>query len=92
MRAHMQPQSERLARGPLHDERARIDPIVYLAEGRSRQARAMAAAIDAGSRVLRAGLSELAALIRRQLLEPLARRCAAATSRSPWTVCWPIRA
>jgi uncharacterized protein YjiS (DUF1127 family) len=74
MRAHTQPQSERLARGPLHDERARIDPIVYLAEGRSRQARAMAAAIDAGSRVLRARLSGLAALIRRQLLEPLARR------------------
>jgi uncharacterized protein YjiS (DUF1127 family) len=74
MRAHMQPRSERLARGPLHDERAQIDPIVYLAEGRSRQARAMAAAIDAGSRVLRVRLSGLAALIRRQLLEPLARR------------------
>jgi uncharacterized protein YjiS (DUF1127 family) len=74
MRAHMQPQSERLARGPLHDERARIDPIVYVAEARQHQARAMAEAIGAGSRALRAGLAGLAGLVRRQLLEPIARR------------------
>jgi uncharacterized protein YjiS (DUF1127 family) len=74
MRAQMQLQSERLAREPIDDGRARIDPIVYLAEGRRRQARAMAEAIDAGSRVLRAGLAGLAGLVRRRLLEPLARR------------------
>jgi uncharacterized protein YjiS (DUF1127 family) len=72
MRAQMQVQSERLARGPVHE--ARIDPIVYLAEGRRRQARAMAEAIGAGRRALRWGLTALAALVRRHLLAPLARR------------------
>jgi uncharacterized protein YjiS (DUF1127 family) len=71
MRAQMQVQSERLARGPVHE--ARIDPIVYLAEGRRRQAQAMADAIGAGSRARRRGLSGLAALVRR-LSEPLATR------------------
>ena len=70
MRAQMQVQSERLAR-PVHE--ARIDPVLYLAEGRRRQARAMAEATAAGSRALRRGLTGLAALAR-QLLEPLARR------------------
>ncbi|HYZ26130.1 MAG TPA: DUF1127 domain-containing protein [Geminicoccaceae bacterium] len=74
MRAQMQVQSERLARGPADEQWARIDPIVYLAEGRRRQAQAMAAAIGAGWRALRWGLSGLAALAQRQLLEPLARR------------------
>jgi uncharacterized protein YjiS (DUF1127 family) len=72
MRAQMQVQSERLARGPVHE--ARVDPIVYLAEGRRRQARAMAEAIGAGRRALRWRLTALAALVRRHLLAPLARR------------------
>jgi hypothetical protein len=55
MRAQMQVQSERLARGPADEQWARIDPIVYLAEGRRRQAQAMAAAIGAGWRALRWG-------------------------------------
>ena len=55
MRAQMQVQSERLARGPADEQWARIDPIVYLAEGRRRQAKAMAAAIGAGWRALRWG-------------------------------------
>jgi uncharacterized protein YjiS (DUF1127 family) len=72
MSAQMQVQPERLARGAGNE--ARIDPIVYLAEGRRRQARAMAAAIGAGWRALRWGLTGLAAMVQRQLLEPLARR------------------
>ena len=74
MRAQMQVQSDRLARGFANEEWARIDPIVYLAEGRRRQARAMAEAIGAGRRALRWGLTALAALVRRHLLAPLARR------------------
>ena len=74
MSAHKQGQSERLARGPATEEWARIDPVVYLAEGRRRQAQAMAATIGAGWRALRWGLTSVAALVRRQLLEPLARR------------------
>ena len=74
MRAQMQVQSERLARGPADEPWARIDPVVYLAEGRRRQAQAMAAAIGAGWRALRWGRSSVADLVRRQLLEPLARR------------------
>ena len=50
MRAQVQVQSERLARGPANEQWARIDPIIYLAEGRRRQARAMAEALGAGSR------------------------------------------
>ena len=74
MRAQVQVQSERLARGPANEQWARIDPIIYLAEGRRRQARAMAEALGAGSRALRRGLTRVAARVRRQLLEPLARR------------------
>ncbi len=74
MRAQMQVRSERPARGAVNEEWARIDPIVYLAEGRRRQARAMAEAIGAGARALRWGLTGLAALVGRQLLQPLARR------------------
>jgi hypothetical protein len=74
MRAQMQVQPERPARGSVDEEWARIDPIVYLAEGRRRQARAMAEAIVAGSRALRWGLTGLAALVRGRLLQPLARR------------------
>lgn len=72
MSAQMQIHPERLARGPGNE--ARIDPIVYLAEGRRRQARAMAEAIGAGRRALGWGLTGLAALVRRHLLQPLARR------------------
>ena len=68
MRAQMQLQSERLAREPIDDGRARIDPIVYLAEGRRRQARAMAEAIDAGSRLQRAGRAGHAGRVRRRRL------------------------
>jgi uncharacterized protein YjiS (DUF1127 family) len=74
MRAQMQIQSERLARGSGSQEWARIDPLVYVAEARRLQARAMAEALGAGWRALGRGLSGLAALIQRQLLEPLARR------------------
>jgi uncharacterized protein YjiS (DUF1127 family) len=73
MRAQMQVQSERLARGSDAQERARIEPLLYVAEARRLQARAMAEAIGAGSRALRRGLSGLAAVVRR-LFEPLARR------------------
>jgi uncharacterized protein YjiS (DUF1127 family) len=72
MRAQMQVQSERLARGSGDEERARIDPIVYVAEARRLQARAMAAAVGAGRRALRGGLSGVAAVLRR-LWQPLAR-------------------
>jgi uncharacterized protein YjiS (DUF1127 family) len=74
MRAQMQIQSERLARGSESGEWARIDPLVYVAEARRLQARAMAEALRAGWRALGRGLSGLAVLMRRQLLEPLARR------------------
>ena len=74
MRAHMQIQSERLARGSGNEEWARIDPLVYVAEARRLQARAMAQALGAGWRALGRGLSGLAALMWRRLLEPLARR------------------
>ena len=73
MRAQMQVQPERLARGSAHYEGARIDPIIYIAEARRRQARAMAEALRAGSRALRWGLSGFAALAR-QLPGWLARR------------------
>ena len=74
MRAQMQDQPERLARGPVDEQWAQIDPMVYLAEGRRRQARAMGEATGAGWRALRRGLTCLASLVRRQLLQPLARR------------------
>lgn len=74
MRAQMQVQSGRLARGPADEGRARIDPIVYLAEGRRRQAQAMAEAMRAGSRALSWALASTAALLQRAIWEPLARR------------------
>jgi uncharacterized protein YjiS (DUF1127 family) len=73
-RAQVQIQSERLARGSGSEEWARIDPLVYVAEARRLQARAMAEALGAGWRALGRGLSGLAALVRRTLLEPLARK------------------
>ena len=39
MRAQMQVQPERLARGSATREGARIDPIIYIAEARRRQIR-----------------------------------------------------
>jgi uncharacterized protein YjiS (DUF1127 family) len=70
MRAHMQVPSERLAPGrPGSAGGARIDPMIYVAEGRRRQARAMAEALQAGSRAL----SRVAAGVREWLVEPLAR-------------------
>jgi uncharacterized protein YjiS (DUF1127 family) len=74
MRAQMQIQPERLARGSGNEEWARIDPLVYVAEARRLQARAMAEALGAGWRALGRGLKGVAALMWRQLLEPLARR------------------
>jgi uncharacterized protein YjiS (DUF1127 family) len=74
MRAQMQIQSERLARGSGNEEWARIDPLVYVAEARRLQARAMAETIAAGWRALGRGLSGLAALMQRQLLESFAKR------------------
>jgi uncharacterized protein YjiS (DUF1127 family) len=73
MGAQMQIQPERLARGSGNEEWARIDPLVYVAEARRLQARAMAEALGAGWRALGRALSGLAALVR-QLLQPLARR------------------
>ena len=72
MRAQMHAGSEGLARGPVNDEWARIDPIVFVAEARRLQARAMGEAFSAGGRALRSGLTGLAALVRRRS-EPLAR-------------------
>jgi uncharacterized protein YjiS (DUF1127 family) len=74
MRAQMQIQSERLARGSGNEEWARIDPLVYVAEARRLQARAMAEVLGAGWRALGRGLNGFAALVRRQLFQPLARR------------------
>jgi uncharacterized protein YjiS (DUF1127 family) len=71
----MQVPSERLAPGrPESADRARIDPIVYVAEARRRQARAMAEALDAGRRGLQRGLGGLAAVVQGWLLEPLVKR------------------
>jgi uncharacterized protein YjiS (DUF1127 family) len=52
---------------------ARIDPIVYVAEARARQARAMAEALRAGWHHLRSGLTGLGTVARR-LWQPLARQ------------------
>lgn len=61
-------------RGPAPDEWARIDPIVYVAEARRRQAHAMGEAIGAGWRGLRRALTGVAGLVRRHLVEPIERR------------------
>jgi uncharacterized protein YjiS (DUF1127 family) len=54
MRTHMRARSERAADGRLASkEWARIDPMVYVTEGRRRQARAVAEALGAAWRGLR---------------------------------------
>jgi uncharacterized protein YjiS (DUF1127 family) len=69
MGAHMPVQSERLASPPsAREDWARIDPTVFMAEGRRLQARAMAEAF-------RSAADGLAAVVRR-LRERLARRSA----------------
>jgi hypothetical protein len=74
MRAQMPIRSE-LARGrKAPEEWARIDPIIYVTEARRRQAQATAEAIGTAWRGIRRGLAGLAGLVRRHLLEPLARR------------------
>ncbi|MGH6904158.1 MAG: DUF1127 domain-containing protein [Geminicoccaceae bacterium] len=74
MSAHMPIRSE-LARGrKAPEEWARIDPIIYVTAARQLQAQATAEAIGAGWRGIRRGLTGLAGLVRRHLLEPLARR------------------
>jgi len=74
MGAHEPIRSE-LARGrPAPAEWARIDPTIYITQARQRQARAMGEAIGAGWRGIRRGLVGTAALLRRYLLEPMARR------------------
>jgi uncharacterized protein YjiS (DUF1127 family) len=73
MRAHMHIDTERLARGPATEEWARIDPIVYVTAARRLQAQAAAEAVRAGWDALRRGLSALGGVLRRHLLEPIAR-------------------
>ena len=68
MGAHMPVQSERLASPSAREDWARIDPTVFMAEGRRLQARAMAEAF-------RSAADGLAAVVRR-LRERLARRSA----------------
>ena len=66
--------SERRAPGrPGNANRARLDPIVHVAETPARQARAMAELIDAGSRGDRWGLEDVAIRLR-GLWDALARR------------------
>ena len=75
MRTHMGVQSEPLVRGrPASEDWARIDPMVYVTEARRAQARALAEALSAGWRGLRQGLSGLAALTERHIVQPLARQ------------------
>jgi uncharacterized protein YjiS (DUF1127 family) len=74
MGAHEPIRSE-LARGrPAPEEWARIDPTIYITAARQRQARAMAEAIGAGWRATRRGLVSATGLLRRCLLEPIAKR------------------
>jgi uncharacterized protein YjiS (DUF1127 family) len=74
MHARMPNRSE-LARGRAAPEDwARIDPTVYVTAARRLQAQATAEAIGAGWRGIGRGLTGLAGLARRHLLEPLARR------------------
>jgi uncharacterized protein YjiS (DUF1127 family) len=74
MRAHM-PIRPELARGHrAPEEWARIAPLIYVTAARQLQAQATAEAIGAGWRGIRRGLTGLAGLARRHLLEPLARR------------------
>jgi uncharacterized protein YjiS (DUF1127 family) len=74
MSKHMAVASERRAPGRTGNaDRARVDPIVHVAETPARQARAMAEVVDAGSRALRWGLEGLTAVVLR-LRAKLARR------------------
>jgi uncharacterized protein YjiS (DUF1127 family) len=73
MRAHV-PNPSKLARGPATEEWARIDPMVYVTAARRLQAQATAEAVAASWRGIRSGLTGLAALVERYLLEPIARR------------------
>ncbi len=76
MGAHMPVQSERLAPGRASGEDwARIDPTVFIAEGRRLQARVMAEALATGWRGFRWGVHGLADGVR-ALRERLARRFA----------------
>jgi uncharacterized protein YjiS (DUF1127 family) len=74
MSAHMRTEPERLARGPATEEWARIDPMIYITAARRLQAQAMAEAAATGWRSIRRGLTGLADLARRYLLEPIGRR------------------
>jgi uncharacterized protein YjiS (DUF1127 family) len=74
MHARMPNRSEPARGPPAPQEWARIDPIIYVTAARRLQARATAEAIGAGWRGIRRGLTGLAGLARRHLLEPLARR------------------
>ena len=76
MGAHMPMPSERLAPGRAAGEGwARIDPRVFVAEGRRLQARATVEALATGWRGFRWGVDGLAAVVRR-LRERLAKRFA----------------
>ena len=76
MGAHMPVQSERLTPGRASGEDwARIDPTVFIAEGRRLQARAMAEALATGWRGS-AGVSIASATAVRAMRERLARRFA----------------
>jgi uncharacterized protein YjiS (DUF1127 family) len=74
--AHLPMPSERLARGRAAGEDwARIDPRVFVAEGRRLQARATVEALATGWRGFRWGVDGLAAVVRR-LRQRLAKRFA----------------
>ena len=76
MGAYMPVQSERLAPDrSAGEDWARIDPTVFVAEGRRLHARAMAEALGAGWRGFRWGIHGLTAAAR-ELRERLARRSA----------------
>ncbi len=76
MGAHMPVQSERLAADSSSGEDwARIDPTVFMAEGRRLHARAVAEALGAGWRGFRWSIDRLAAGVR-ELRQRLARRVA----------------
>jgi hypothetical protein len=71
MHARMPNRSE-LAHGrPAPQEWARIDPTIYVTAARRLQARATTEAIGVAWRGIRRGLTGLAGLARRHLLEPL---------------------
>ena len=90
MGAHMPMQSERLAPGRAAGEDwARIDPSVFVAEGRRLQARAMVEALATGWRGFRWGVDGLAAVVR-GLRERLARTVRAEPGGPPALARWTI--